>query len=409
MNEQTRKKTGKLMLMAQVPIAIIAIFIFSQINTAFGSESVTDKKLNIVPGFNTEIPKPNTKNEMNKLSLIRKAKEDSIRASKNKEDDFGIFDEPMDSLDMSRETYNEGPDQKVARMQDKLDRISAELEKKQRQAKLNKQRTQYGNEYSATDYQQQNQYSRSELSDIDALVGELDNVDVENANNAELDEVNKTMDKLAKVMNMAHALETGKPLDPEMSKDKETSERESFEVKKFNGGFSDENSVEFHGFSDSDPYEGMDNTFKASFFNSQTLMSGSTVKIKLDEAVQIKDVVIPKNSFLYGKVSISGDRLRLTINSMRLGDYLFPVSLTAYDYDGLEGIHVPGSIQRELAKKEAGSSIRGMNFSTYGLDDDVTDKAIESGSNFLKDMFSRKVRAVKVTVRPHHKILLKNQ
>jgi hypothetical protein len=91
MNEQTRKKTGKLMLMAQVPIAIIAIFIFSQINTAFGSESVTDKKLNIVPGFNTEIPKPNTKNEMNKLSLIRKAKEDSIRASKNKEDDLAFL------------------------------------------------------------------------------------------------------------------------------------------------------------------------------------------------------------------------------------------------------------------------------------------------------------------------------
>lgn len=403
MNKQQKRRTGKFLLYAQIPILAITVFIFSQVQTAFASGDESQSSKEVVSGFNIDIPEPSANNKMDKLSLIRKNRKDSIARAKQMKKDFGVFGENEEpDIEAPRREFNKSPNDKVAQMQAKLERIQGELEKQQNNAK----RTSYGNEYSKADYKNQSGISDRELRQIDQLAGELNESDIEGASQQELQDVNHTMDKLVKVMEMARAMENGEPLESEKEKrNKENKAKEIFEIKKFN----DNNSEEFFGFSDEDSTAHLDNTFKASFFNKQTLIAGSTVKIKLDESVRINDIEIAKNSFLYGKVGLSGDRLRININSVRVGDYLFPVSLTAYDYDGLEGIHVPGSIQRELAKKEASSSIRGMNFSTFSMDQGIEDKAVESGSNFLKDVFSRKVRIVKVTVRPYHKILLKNQ
>ena len=59
-------------------------------------------------------------------------------------------------------------------------------------------------------------------------------------------------------------------------------------------------------------YTSMDNTFKASFFTEQTLMSGSTVKIKLDEDLFVNEMTIPTiKTITNNKMAIITNRMIL--------------------------------------------------------------------------------------------------
>lgn len=402
MSDLTRKRTGKFLLYAQIPIIIFAVFIFSQVRTTFGATPEEQNQIsNKNPGgFNMDLPEPVIGNALDKLSLIERAKEDSIKQAKESKPDFGIFNKGSKKIDDQND-----PDPNRARsveeLQAKLNQVNAELDKRNT---VPAPSTSYGNSYSYEDFQAQQK--EKELQEMEGMVAQMEETGLEGAN-AELADVNQTMDKMVKVMEMARAMEEGRSLDSDLT-NQPREERNVLEVKKVKDGFSDSNSDQFNELENYSDYANLDNTFKASFFTEQTLMSGSTVKIKLDEDLFVNEMTIPKNTFLYGKVGLSGDRLRLAITSIKYKEYLFPVSLVAYDYDGMEGIHVPGSIERDLAKKETSSSIRSMDFTTMSFDQTVEDKAIESGSNFVKDLFSRKVRLVKVKVKPHHKILLKN-
>lgn len=410
MNNQTRKKTGKLLLIAQIPMLLFSVFIYSQIRTAFGDETEQIVQNNSrQDGLNFDIPKPAETVAQDKLSLIRQVQKDSIKEAKKLSsslyDDFGI---PMDETQRDDQEL----DANINKLQSKLNNVGKILEQKEREQRMaqNSQRssTRYGNKYSMNDFNQQSQ--NPEMQKLDALVNSLDNTNIEGEATGELKDVNQTMDKLVKVMEMARAIETGQPLSSELEKQKKALEKEAnlLTVRKADDKFNDDNSSAFFELVEPNANMNIDNTFKASFFNKQTLISGSTVKIKLDEPININNIIVPKNSFVYGKAVITKDRLEIQINSIRYKDYLFPVKLRVYDYDGLSGIHIPGSIERKLAKQEASRSISGMDFTTFALDQDLKDRAIQSGTNLAKDIFSRKVKVVKVSVQPYHKILLKN-
>jgi len=87
--------------------------------------------------------------------------------------------------------------------------------------------------------------------------------------------------------------------------------------------------------------------------NNLQILEGSIdqgVKLKPGDKVQIrilkngfyKGREVPKNTILYGICSISGNRIRITVPAIRLGDELLKSSLKVYDTDGLEGIYVDG-------------------------------------------------------------------
>ncbi|HEX8041849.1 MAG TPA: conjugative transposon protein TraM, partial [Chryseosolibacter sp.] len=77
------------------------------------------------------------------------------------------------------------------------------------------------------------------------------------------------------------------------------------------------------------------NSIEAIIHDTQELVSGSTVKMRLLNDIQINGRLIPKDQFIYGVCSISGERLTVEISSIRRGNALLPVSLEVYDLDGL--------------------------------------------------------------------------
>lgn len=137
---------------------------------------------------------------------------------------------------------------------------------------------------------------------------------------------------------------------------------------------------------------------------TQTLVSGATVKLRLLEDVMINGTLIAKGSFVFGNCSIAGERLKIDIPGIRSGKRLFPVSLSAYDMDGLEGIRIPGAITRDAAKEGADQMVQSLQF--MNMDPSLVSQAASTGVEVAKGLFGKKTRLVRVTVKAGYAVLL---
>lgn len=149
------------------------------------------------------------------------------------------------------------------------------------------------------------------------------------------------------------------------------------------------------------------NAIKAVIHETQTLVSGSTVKLRLDQAVFINGVLVPKDVFLFGTASLRGERLLLSIPTIRYNNSIFPVDLAVYDMDGIEGIYIPGSISREVAKSSADRSVQTMGVTS--LDDSWGAQAAEMGIEAAKNLLSKKVKLIKVTIKAGYQVLIRDE
>lgn len=146
------------------------------------------------------------------------------------------------------------------------------------------------------------------------------------------------------------------------------------------------------------------NAIQAVVHQTQTLVNGSTVKLRLTAAIFIGTVQIPKNSFLYGTAALKGERLEVQIHNIMHANSLFPVELSLYDIDGIEGVYIPGALNRDVAKASADRSIQTLGME--GLDDSWGTQAAGMGIEAAKSLFSKKVKRVKVVVKAGYQVLL---
>lgn len=149
------------------------------------------------------------------------------------------------------------------------------------------------------------------------------------------------------------------------------------------------------------------NAIEAVIHDTQELVAGSTVKMRLMTDVYINGKLISKDQFIYGTTAINGERLTIEINSIRDNNSLFPVSLSAYDMDGIEGIYIPGAITRDAAKQSSDQAMQSMQL--LSMDQSIGAQAASAGLQAAKGLFSKKVKLIKVTVKAGYRILLKDQ
>ncbi|NGM89715.1 conjugative transposon protein TraM, partial [Parapusillimonas sp. SGNA-6] len=149
------------------------------------------------------------------------------------------------------------------------------------------------------------------------------------------------------------------------------------------------------------------NAVQAVIHETQTIVDGSTVKLRLVNDIYINGVHIPKDNFLFGTASLNGERLNIRIGSIRYGNSLFPVELAVYDMDGLDGIYIPGAITRDVAKQSADRSMQAIGMTS--LDPSWQAQAAGAGIEAAKTLFSRKVKLVKVTVKAGYRVLLRDE
>ena len=150
-------------------------------------------------------------------------------------------------------------------------------------------------------------------------------------------------------------------------------------------------------------------TVKACVAQTQVIRAGSTVQLRLLEAVRIDDTVIPRNTPLYGLATISGMRLQVTVSSVEYGGRIFAVEAAAYDLDGQPGLNVPNSRER-TALKEALASVgqtAGTSVNvTRSAGQQVLSELARGGLQASSQYVAGKLREVKITLKANHQLLL---
>jgi conjugative transposon TraM protein len=148
------------------------------------------------------------------------------------------------------------------------------------------------------------------------------------------------------------------------------------------------------------------NVIEAVIHDTQELVAGSTVRMRLLNEIVINGRLVSKDQFIHGVCAINGERLAIEITSVRAGKSLLPVALKVYDLDGLPGIYVPGAISRDAAKQASDNALQNLQLMT--LDPSIGAQAAAAGVEAAKGLFSKKAKLVKVTVKAGYQVFLKD-
>lgn len=162
----------------------------------------------------------------------------------------------------------------------------------------------------------------------------------------------------------------------------------------------------FYGL-ESDSFDSHSSTsIRAVIQEDQTLVSGSTVKLRITEEISLNGKVVPKDQLVYGHASLNGERLKISIQKIRIADQILTVNLKIHDADGLEGIRIPGSIAKDVSSQSGSQAIQGMSFNSfdYGLEAQAASAGIETAKSFL----GKKIKQVKVNLKAGYQVWIIN-
>lgn len=164
---------------------------------------------------------------------------------------------------------------------------------------------------------------------------------------------------------------------------------------------------DFFSLEQATPQQESQNAILAVVHDTQSLVSGSTVKLRLLTAIRVDGVLIPESQFIYGTATLTNERLKVQIKNIRYQRSVFPVQLSLYDLDGGSGIYIPNAHVREVINKSADQTFQSLGWNS--LDPSLEAQALGAGVETTKRLFSKRARVVKVTVKAGYRVLLMNE
>lgn len=139
---------------------------------------------------------------------------------------------------------------------------------------------------------------------------------------------------------------------------------------------------------------------------NKKVVQGATVKLILQDSIQINGVIIPKGHSLYGACKIVNQRLLLDIKQIRLGTSIVPVDLSVYSLDGMVGIDAPEAMLTDAVNSGTDNAVRDIGL--LGIDQTLATQVAGAGIDAAKNLVSKKLRRVKVKLQGGRSILLRN-
>lgn len=136
----------------------------------------------------------------------------------------------------------------------------------------------------------------------------------------------------------------------------------------------------------------------------KNLQKGSVVKLRILDNVIIGEHKIPKNTFVYAKLSFGSGRAQLTIDNINLDHYIIPFRGIIYDKDGFQGIYVPDNIVDDTKREIGGNVINDINLSGIpggGL--------VSSAVNSIKNAASGSVKEEKISISTNYLVTIKQE
>jgi conjugative transposon TraM protein len=247
-------------------------------------------------------------------------------------------------------------------------------------------------------------------SDVDKLENMMQNLNRSNGDDPEIKQLDGTLEK---ILDIQHPERVKDRVREKSLKNKEVVFPITKATKEENISLLDTGKTKpdkesaFFGLTDESSSFDVNNSIEAVVHESQILVNGTVVKLRLLNDVYINGSLIPKGNFVFGIASLNAERLEVEINSIRYKQSLYPVKLSVYDIDGLPGIYIPGAITRDVAKQSADNSLQLMELST--MDPSFKAQAATAGIGAAKTLLSKKMKQVKVMVKAGYKVLLKDK
>jgi conjugative transposon TraM protein len=409
-------------------LPLLALPFMTMIFWALGGGKVEKVEAQAVQkGFNINLPDANLKDDkpMDKMSYYDQAQLDSIKFQELVKNDpnyrsirltdtdkgflsgeDGIFQTPPDKRGLNTSLYgSQGHNDPNT---DKIYRKLAELDREMNKSVPTSTESDDDNMYQHTPRMGSNSTTVNS-SDVDRLEQMMNMMNQPTGEDPELKQLSGMLDKILEVqypervqqkLKQTSEFTRGRVFAVLSKKDNSITHLDTDQLtgSATNG---------FYSLTGASAIEESQNAIQAVIHETQTIADGSTVKLRLLNDVFINGVHIPKDNFLYGIASLQGERLSIKINSVRYHNSLFPVELSVYDMDGLNGIYIPGAITRDVAKQSADRSMQTIGLTS--LDPSWQAQAAGAGIEAAKTLFSRKVKLIKVTMKAGYQVLLRDE
>ena len=104
-----------------------------------------------------------------------------------------------------------------------------------------------------------------------------------------------------------------------------------------------------------------DNFLKCVTYRDQEVAPGGIIALRVVEKGVVNGVEVPRNTLIDANVSQGGDRLRISVDNIKIGNNIVPVSLKGYSYNGEEGLYSPESVNQDIVQDQVGSAARNLN------------------------------------------------
>lgn len=153
------------------------------------------------------------------------------------------------------------------------------------------------------------------------------------------------------------------------------------------------------------------NAFKVRLDETQEIHVGDNLILRtMEEVMLATGVVIPRNTTLVATTSLSGNRMRISVDALEYRGTIIGVKWVGYDLSGQEGIYVPWS-DEGVALQEFASGMAQTTGSTFTFNSssakeqvlaDLARGAVRGGSNYL----AKKINTISVTLKAGYQLYL---
>jgi len=151
--------------------------------------------------------------------------------------------------------------------------------------------------------------------------------------------------------------------------------------------------------------------FKACIHGDQTVVTGSTVRMRMLEDAVVCGMKIPANTLFYGVATLGASRLEVVVNNLKVGNTISPVSFVIFDNDAMEGLNLPNNMKAQAAKRMQQGLVQNidMPLASIGTMTSEITSAVNATTQIAKQILNMKLSQVKVHLKSNYQMYIQEE
>ena len=151
--------------------------------------------------------------------------------------------------------------------------------------------------------------------------------------------------------------------------------------------------------------------FKACIHGDQTVVTGSTVRMRVLEDAVVCGMKIPANTLFYGVATLGANRLEVVVNNLKVGNTISPVSFVIFDNDAMEGLNLPNNMKAQAAKRMQQGLVQNidMPLASIGTMTSEITSAVNATTQIAKQILNMKLSQVKVHLKSNYQMYIQEE